>query len=116
MILKMKPYMMNLTFLLSTVLTLAGSYSNKLFAAETHAVTNTNSMNVSTAEPSLELLMYLGEWQDNSGQSVNPENFDNGKNSNDQRNKQDEIIVINTHKKMKQVKPDNKSLLPEKEK
>jgi len=26
-------------------------------------------------EPSLEFLMYLGEWQDNSGKSINPENY-----------------------------------------
>lgn len=26
-------------------------------------------------EPSLEFLMYLGEWQDNSGQSINPGNY-----------------------------------------
>ncbi len=26
-------------------------------------------------EPSLEFLIYLGEWQDNSGKSINPENY-----------------------------------------
>lgn len=27
--------------------------------------------------PSLELLMYLGEWQDNDGQAINPQNYRN---------------------------------------